>query len=243
MYLETQNVIDIVSYLSGQLYSNLNAKWQKHLKKMFPSINKDDVIHVMMNKGKADKMSMILKVNHEEVRISIKMGKEPSIHFERYDIFRNYIYRTLNVPGRYIKILDFYQYGTSKKLNNDKPLNRRALHHQYGSYFKEFSDYMFNHQEIMSELAKRFIFEGFNHKEKTINFYYYGNVGQGYLLSKDELLELMFRPFDDCLSPHFGTLVYEPTTRQSSEDKRSHMRIRWPYLYKLFFDEDFINSH
>ena len=239
-----QNEIDIMTAVSGQKYEDIDSKWKSHLKKMFPDIESGDVVHTYFYHDTHAKPDIVITVKNKSIKLSIKSGKNPSCHLENFSDFMSFLIKN-GVPNRIIRILSFYQFGRSEKLSNDgKPFSREELQTNFKQYVKEASDYFLDHKQIVGKIIYRTIIRGIRKNVDPIDYFYYGSVKRGFLLSREEIYkEIIEDPFVESRAIHFYGLVFQPCGRKETREDRLFVRIKWPILSVRFYDDDFINKY
>lgn len=230
----------IIDYLNDKRLDQLDDKWKKHVLKIFPFASDDSVIYAKQFPDGSAKADMIIEINREEKYISIKTGKDPSIHHESFSSFQRFL-RRLGVDDRTLKIIRFFHYGDSKRLGNyDSPLTAAELKEQYGPYLLEASKNL-DTERIIKAVINRAILKGTEPKRIPIDFLYFGDLEHGKMLSTDELSEMVLANREHGKSAiHFGGLNYMPNSRRPGDKQRNYMRIKWPLLSFLYYcsDED-----
>lgn len=230
-----KNEYDFINYLNGKLYKDLNKKWLSHMKIMFPFIEEKDLIsckHYEDEKGKPD---IIITVRHTNIYVSIKSGKKCSMHEEPFETFVDFL-RKKGVSERTIKTMSFFQYGESEKLNNNgQPFTPFELKEKFGNYFIDASKEL-DKDEIIDAVIFRCILKGCVLKRYKVNYLYYGNLNEGYLLSEEEIYSLVrqYRNHDKS-AIHFGGLNFNPDRRKRNHDRFHYCRIKWPILSLLYY--------
>lgn len=239
-----QNEIDIMCAFSGVQYEFLTDKWKKHMKKMFPDIQDKDVIHTYFYDDSKAKPDIVIRVNNKSVLVSIKSGHNPSCHLEVFSDFQDFLIKQ-GVPRRILKIISFYQFGESEKLsNNGVPFSREEIQTQFKQYIQEVNNYFLNNPELVKKIIYRSLIRGVRRYTKPIDFFYYGNARQGFLLSVDDIYnEIINDPYIECRAIHFFALVYQPDGRRLDRDRRLFVRIKWPILSRRFYEEDFLEKY
>lgn len=234
------NEVEIIKYLHKKRICELNDKWKKHILKMFLNANEEDVIYARHYPDGSAKPDMIVEVDDEEKYVSIKTGKNPSVHHEAYYSFQRFLKRQ-GVDNRTLKIIRFFHFGDSKKLQTrGKPLSLKEMEKRFSSYFLEASKALDN-EKIISAVIKRAILQGTSPSKKSIDFLYYGDLENGKLISKEEIYKMVLSYRTHGYSQiHFGGLNYMPNSRKVGARDRNSMRIKWPLLSFLYYcsDED-----
>lgn len=233
-----KNENDIIKYLDGKAYKELNEKWKNHMRLMFSFVEEGDLIscqHYEDEKGKPD---IVITVRHTSVYVSIKTGKHCSMHCEPLETFEAFL-RKKGVSEKTIKTIRFFHYGETEKLsNNGKPFTPRELKDKYGRYFVEASKTL-DKDEVIDAIVFRCVLKGCNLKRYKVNFLYYGNLEHGYILSEEDIYSLVrqYRQHDKT-AIHFGGLNYHPSGRDRSKLSFHDCRIRWPILALLYYRTD-----
>ena len=231
----------ILQTLNKHYYKDLSPKWQRHMKRMFKQIKDDDYINVKYYEYKDAKPDLEIIVNDRKILLSVKSGHAPTMHQELIQTFFDFL-RQLEVPERITKIIAFYHYGYSlKKGATPKVLSRDEIIAKYPKQIKEANDFFRTHQDIVREIVYRSIIRG-RLKRDLIDYFYYGNVSKGYLLSVSDIFRLIINDsYETCESIHFNQLTYVPGSRDKDSDRKHNIKINWPILCKWFYDADFMN--
>ena len=239
-----QNEIDILSALTGKKFKDLEENWQKHVRKMFPSIKDEDVIHAFFYQDGYAKPDIVVSVNEKSKLLSVKSGKNPSCHLESFEEFSMFL-ANLGVPQRIIKIIHFYQFGRSNKLSNHgEAFSRAQLQSDFAPYIKEVNEYFLAHSGMVKKIIYRTLIRGLRYRAEPIDFFYYGNVNRGFIFSVDDIYKLILEdPYIDCRAIHFYALVFQPDGRRVDKQNHLYVRIKWPVLSLRFYDDGFIEKY
>lgn len=231
------NEEEIIEYLDQMPFSKLNQKWQKHIKVMFPFVLDSDVIYARKFPDHQAKPDMMVKVRHTIQYVSIKSGRNPSVHQEDFFAFQNFLKR-IGVSDQTQRIIYFFHFGETKKLNNDgQPFTKDELETRYSDYFLKASTSLDN-TKIIEEVINRTIIKGANMKRNGITYLYYGNLEKGFLLSKEDIYSLVMNYREHKSSIHFGGLNYQPSGRNRLRADYRYVRIKWPILSPMFYMEE-----
>ena len=230
-----KNEYEVINYLNGKIYKDLDEKWQNHLKIMFPFIENEDVIHCRHYEDEKGKPDIVIAVRHTNIYVSIKSGKKCSMHLEPFETFVEFL-RKKGVSERTIKTLKFFQYGETEKLNNNgKPFTAFELKEKFGNYFIEASKEL-DKDEIIDAVIFRCILKGCVLKRYKANYLYYGNLKEGFLLSEEEIYSLVHQYRNhEKTAIHFGGLNFHPDIRNRNDDRFHSCRIKWPILSLLYY--------
>ena len=233
----------ILTALNRHYFKDLDGKWKRHMKRMYKNIKPNDYIYASYYEYDDAKPDIVIEVNGQKKYLSIKSGHAPSVHSEPIKTFFDHL-RSLDVPERIIKIIAFYHYGYSlKKGVTKKVLTRKEIIDKYSQYIKEVNDYFDSHQEIVRELIYRFIIHGRLERD-LIDYFYYGNVAKGFLLSIYDIINLIMNTSNiGCESICFKHLVYVSYARDLSRVDKNRIRISWPILCLYFYDKEFMEKY
>lgn len=232
--LGLKNEEDIIEYLNTKSFSSLNEKWQKHIKTMFPFVEDDDVIYARKFPDHKSKPDAIIKVRHTCEYLSIKSGRNPSVHQEDYFVFQNFLKR-IGVSEQVLRTIYFFHFGETKKLNNNgQPFTKEQLEENYSEYFLKASQKL-DDKKIIEDIIYRTVIKGADQKRNALTYLYFGNVEQGFLLSKEDIYTLVLRYRNHKSSIHFGGLNYQPGGRNRTRADYRYVRIKWPILSPMYY--------
>lgn len=228
------NEVEIINYLNNKKFEILDEKWQKHILTMFPFIRSGDVIYARKFPDHQAKPDAIIKVRNTIHYLSIKSGRNPSVHQEEFFTFKKFL-RKINVPQDVIRTIYFFHFGETPKLNNNGvPFSKEELEEKYGQYFLRASQILDN-TKIIKEIINRTIIKGANPRRMGLTYLYYGNVEKGFLLSKEDIYSLVLNYREHKSSIHFGGLNYQPGGRKRTTPDYRYVRIKWPILSPMFY--------
>lgn len=228
------NEKEIINHLNCMLYKELDDKWKEHIKQMFPFVKDDDVIYARPFPDHQAKPDVIIKVRNTCQYLSVKSGRNPSVHQENFFSFQKFLSK-LGVPKAVLRIIYFYHFGKTKKLsNNGEPFTKEELDEKYGEYFLKASQIL-DKPYIIKEIVNRTIIKGANPTRTGITYLYYGNVEKGFLLSKEDIYQLVLNYREHKSSIHFGALNYQPGGRKRTSQDYRYVRIKWPILSPMFY--------
>ena len=231
------NEEEIIKYLNNKTFVELDEKWQRYIKEMFPFVKECDIILAKKFPDHKAKPDAIIKVRNTVHYLSIKSGRNPSVHQEDYFVFQNFL-KSIGVPIKILKIIYFFHFGMTKTCSNDgKPFSKEELEEKYGQYFLRASEFLDN-EKIIKKIIYRTIVKGANMKRTGITYLYYGNVEKGFLLSKEDIYSLVLNYREHKSSIHFGGLNYQPCGRKRTTIDYRYVRIKWPILSPMFYLTD-----
>jgi len=234
-----------IHFFENKKYCEFQEKWKKHLKRIFPEIQNDTVVHCTKHENYFAKGDVDLRINDHRVIISLKSGKNPCMHKERFSWF----YQTLKEMGVSFPTLNaitLYQFGESKIFGHqDKPLTKDEITAQYGNLILKANKELSNPKIIEMVIARAIIIGRQNYRQ-PIDYLYYGNLEKGILISVEQIYESIFSRKELTSNwIQFGQLVFQPASRTRDNNDYCDITIHWPVLSKLYFvtkDEDDILS-
>ena len=148
---------------------------------MFPFILEKDLILCTHYEDKNGKPDIVISVRHTNIYVSIKTGKNCSMHQEPFETFKEFL-RKKGVSERTLRILELFQFGKTDRLsNNGEPFTPKELEDKFKNYFIEASKDL-DKLEIIDAVVFRSILKGCVLKRYKVNYLYYGNLETGYIL-------------------------------------------------------------
>ena len=233
----------IIGALDNHKYQDLDDNWKRHMKRMFPRIRPNDLINAAKYEYPDAKPDIEIVVNNKKIFLSIKSGRSPCMHYEPIYTFKEFL-KENGVPDRIIKIICFYHYGYSlKKRVSDHILTRKEILEMFPNKIKEVNDYFKSHPSLLTELIYRTIIRG-RLKRDLIDFFYYGNINKGFLLSVKDIIELITKSdvnTDQTLA--FKCLTYVAVSRDPHNERHHNLKINWPILCCYFYDPNFMEMY
>lgn len=181
-----KNESDIINYLNEKKFCELNDKWKKHILKMFPFATNIDIIHCAHYEDNNGKPDIVITVRHTNIYVSIKSGRSCSMHQEPFETFKMFLEKK-GVSTRTLRILELFQFGKTDKLNkNGGPFSPKELEEKFSNYFIEASKEL-DQPSLIDAIVFRCILKGCVLKRYKVNFLYYGNLTNGYILSEEDI--------------------------------------------------------
>ena len=239
------NELDIISGINGYHYKHLNPKWQSLIKRMFPKISPNDEVKCYFYRDRYAKPDIVIQVKSIKVYVSIKSGHNPSCHQESFPSFVKFL-RKCRIPERYIRIITFYHFGRTQKLSKDgESFTRDEIIEKYGDYLVELNNYLLTRSDVTEKIIYRAIIRGTKPNVDQIDYFYYGNVYSGFLLSRNQIHDLVMTGGEKDYrgAPHFGALVYQANGRKDDRIDKAYVRIKWPVLCLNFYDQEFVKKY
>lgn len=241
-----QYEFEFIHYFEGKKFNELSEKWQKHLKRLFPQIQGDTVIHCSKHENYFAKGDIDLRIKGDKKIISLKNGRNACMHKERF----TWLYQSLKDLGisrDTLNTLTFYHFGESKVYGyRDSPLSKEEIVEKYSSQIMKANKEL-NQEKVIDFIINRAIILGRQENRQKMDYLYYGNLEKGILISIDQINTLVKSRKELSSSwLHFGQLVYQPGARKRDTTDYLDSTIRWPVLSKLFFindDEDRVEDY
>lgn len=234
-----------IHYFENKKYSEFPEKWKKHLRRIFPEIKDDTVVHCSKHENYYAKGDVDLRADGQRVIISLKSGKNPCMHKEPFKTFYQDL-KDMGVSFQTLNLITLYQFGECKIYGHeDKPLTKDEIVAQYGHLILKANKEL-NKPKIIEMVIQRAIIIGKQNYREPINYLYYGNLEKGILVSTDQIYQSVFSRKELSSSwIQFGQLVFQPGSRSRENMRYCDSTIHWPVLSKLYYvtkDEDDILS-
>lgn len=228
------NETEIINHLTCMFFKELDDRWKGLILRMFPFIKDEDIIYARPFPDHQAKPDIIIKVRNTCVYLSVKSGRNASVHQEHFFAFQKFLSK-LDVPKWVLRTIYFFHFGQTKKLsNNGQPFTKDELEEKYSNYFLKASKAL-DDEKIIKAIVKRAIIKGANPNRTGITYLYYGNVDKGFLLSVEDIYQLVLNYREHKTSIHFGGLNYQPGGRKRTTQDYRYVRIKWPILSLLFY--------
>lgn len=181
-----------------------------------------------------DKTDIIIKIGIDRRNISIKSGKNNSIHLETLTSFLDFL-KELNCPSELIHIYKGYHLGYDIYGNR---MGGKILQELHSSDLTKLNDF-FNQDEIRRKAINRFLFNGINSDCNSVDVVIYGTPESFYYATRDQISNYLLMQNDTFLSPHFSSLVLQPWTRNLNynpkyEYRRGFVQVKWYRLDIVF---------
>lgn len=236
-----ENEFNFIHYFNNKKFNQLSEKWKKHLKRIFPSINNDSVIYCSKHENYSAKGDIDLRIKGDKKIISLKNGKNPTMHKERFTWLYHDL-KNLGLSSQTLNVLTLYQFGECKSYGHiEKPLSREEIILKYSPLIKKANEEL-NREEVLDMIIERSIVKGRKEYRQSIDYLYYGNLEKGILISTDQIYKsIKSRKSLSSNWIHFGQLVFQPAARSREKNNYLDSAIHWPVLGKLFYvakDED-----
>lgn len=181
-----------------------------------------------------EKADIIIRVGSEKKRLSIKTGKNNSVHMEKLPSFINFL-KDLGCPDEAIVLYKDFHYAVLEK-------GKRISSKEYQDLFPERLEMLnavFNKEIDLIKVFDRFLFEGLNCVIDFVDVLVYGSVDNYKLATRKVITEYLLNYKDEFLAPHFSALVLQPWARNLNNNekhdyRREYVQVKWYRLEEVF---------
>lgn len=183
-----------------------------------------------------DKTDIIIRVGSEKKYISIKSGKNNSVHLESLDSFTAFL-EELNCPKDIIAVYKAYHIGND---TNGNRLSGKEYQEKY-SYDLEKLNKFLNQEKIVEKAINRFLFDGRDDFNNKVDVLIYGTPDNFKYAKKEQITKYLLSQNDIFITPHFSSLVLQPWARNLNynpkhEYRREFVQVKW-YRLDLVFEK------
>ena len=232
-----QNEYDFVELFNGKFLNELDNNSQNFLKELFDQkILNDEAIKAWKNKIN-QKADIFIKYKNYVKGISLKCGKDNSIHQETIENFKMFL-ESLGMPFKIIDYYTSYHYGYSRdenaKTDFSKCLSSDEYKILYQNEIDEFSKWI-NKSKIIIEMVDRFIIKVTN-ANYGIDAFVHGTIDNYVWLMKYDIYELILSKRNtEHSSPHIACMTIGPKKRNLNRNsayarERYIVCIRWNFI-------------
>lgn len=227
-----QNEFEFINYLNGKRYGELNILIQDLLKKLYPDVEKTDII-TAYKYGRYAKVDIVVSINGIEKGISIKSGSRNSIHIETIKKFVSYLKKfNFNEIERLLRYL--YSDGT---IDNTGAIRQSS------------SEYKLNHgddiilindslQKIKKELLIRFLIKTDVNYRINVDAFISGDVNDFLWATREEVIEYLTTVNQQSSGVHISNLFIQNWNKNINYNSkyeccREYIQVKW---YSIFDD-------
>lgn len=239
-----QNEHDFVELFNNKYLHELDYHYQSFLLELFDNaIDDDEPIKSWKNKM-VQKADIFIKYKKYIKNISIKCGKDNSIHQESIQEFKRYLEK-LGIPYKIVDKYVSYHYGYKKDLDGktdfSKVLNSIEYKKLYQNDINIFNSYI-NKTRIIIDMIDRFIIKG-NNCDYDVDALICGTVDDFVWIMKHQLYDLILsKRCLDYTSPHIACMTLGPKKRCLNNDNKKNIRDRYIVCARWnFIREDILN--
>lgn len=184
------------------------------------------------------KTDIIIRVGREKKNISIKSGKNNSVHLETLDDFVLFL-KDIKCPENVIKLYKKYHEGLDKDRSR---IGGKEYQEKYPTELEKLNSVL-NKKENIEHAIDRFLFQGKDKDGNKIDAIVYGTPINFMYATRKTIINYLLSQQDVFLTPHFSLLVLQPWARNlnfnpNHEYRRKFVQVKW---YRL--DEHFKKIH
>lgn len=181
-----------------------------------------------------EKTDIIIRVGSEKKRLSIKTGKNNSVHMEKLSSFVKFL-KELGCNEEVIGLYKDFHYGV---LKDGRRVSSKEYQELFPDKLKEMND-IFNRNIDLVKVFDRFLFEGLNCVIDFVDVLVYGSVDNCKFATRKEITEYLLNYKDEFLAPHFSALVLQPWARNLNDNekyeyRREYVQVKWYRLEEVF---------
>lgn len=229
-----ENEIEFVNELNGKTFHQLKFWMQEFIEDLYPNINQNSMIICWKNVER-QKADLLINIDGEMKRISIKKGIKNSIHVEPISEFIHFLIEN-HIPKTII--LGYLKYHYADGTTNGTGKTRLSAE-EYKKHHQQRIDEInesFNKNHILGKAIDRFLLQGRNSSEK-IDVLIYGVIDDFVWIKRDDIRRMFFKKKNEYSSGvHFSFLSCQPMNRclnynAKYEKERFLVQLKW---YNLF---------
>ena len=227
------NEKDFINYLNNKRVGEVNSSFLKMLKKVY-SNNLNSNSYIKCQKSfKTDKADIIIIIDGIKKYISIKSGKNNSIHLEKLDNFLEFL-KENGISNELIKIYVDYHYGLDELENRQSAKDYQLLHEKDIEKF----NIEINKPNILKKAINRFLFKGLYNYNNLVDALIYGKIDNFICITREEVTRYLITKKDKFNSIHFSSLTLQPWTRNLNynpkyEYRRDYVQVKWYRLENI----------
>ena len=227
------NEFDFIKILNNKYVFEINVKMKGLLNRIFGKINENDYIYCYKS-FKTDKADIVIVINNIKKYISIKSGKNNSVHLEHIKEFEKFLEDCM-IPQKIIEIYKNYHYAMD---SDGKRLNAKEYQKNNEEDILIFNNYI-NKNDIVKKAINRFLFKGIHDYNNYVDGVIYGTSDNFYVFTRQEIIDfLMEKMCENFNCIHFSSLCLQPWTRNLNynskyEYRRDYVQVKWYRLEEL----------
>lgn len=233
-----ESELKLVNEMNGKRFVDLNNQFQRIVRKMYPSIQKEDVIFATKYDFHA-KPDIEIVVNEEKKYVSLKTGNSKYIHSEGIKSLILFL-RSNGLSTNSQKTILYFHYGDTTLDGSGK--TSYPFYRVYLDLRKQIeqTNYEINsNKSLLVKVMNRFLFKGDeDYPTKKVDFLVYMDHEDLYIASRAEI-EKEFLTLDYTLirTIHFGPVTIRPYVRNANNEKnrikRNVVQANWPNLSEV----------
>ena len=227
------NEFDFINNLNNKFVFQLENRFIVFLKKLYDfSINSNDYVKCYKT-FKTDKADLVIVINNIKKYVSIKSGKNNSVHLETISDFITFL-KENSISEDVIEIYKDYHYAHDQ---NENRLSAKEYQENNQRVIEKFNNAI-NQKEILLKAIDRFLFKGIYYYNHDVDMFVYGNVKNFSYLTKKQIVNFLINNNEKFNSIHFSLLVLQPWTRNLNnnpkyEYRRHYVQVKWYRLEEI----------
>lgn len=232
-----QNEYDFVELFNNKYLNELNRNSVEFLKELYNNeIDSDEKLIAWKNKM-VQKADIFIKYKNIVKRISLKCGKDNSVHHEQIQEFEQFL-KKLGISYNDINKYKSYHFGYKKddkgNIDFSKSLSSEEYKELYQNEIDDFNNSI-NKTKIIIEMIDRFIIRGRN-SEYDIDALVCGTIDEYVWILKYDIYDLILSKKSLFFtSPHIACLTLGPKKRNLNRNsnnakERYLVCARWNYI-------------
>lgn len=232
-----QNELDFVELFNNKYIYELDDNTKKFLKELFEeSIEEGEIIKSWKNKT-PQKADIFIKYKNYVKGISLKCGKNNTIHHKSIQDFKRYLEKlgvAYNTIDKYVS----YHYGYAKDKEGNIDFTKKLSADEYKNLYQDTIDIFnksINKTRIIVDMIDRFIIRGRNY-DYDIDALICGTTNDYVWIMKYDMYDLVLsKRCLDYTSPHIACMTIGPKKRNldgNSKNNRDRylVCIRWNFI-------------
>ncbi len=229
-----KNEYSFCEIFHDKFVSQLEPRFHALLEKIYDRKLNDDEYIICWKSFKTDKVDIIIRVGAEKKFLSIKSGKNNSVHLETLHEMKKF-FRECGFSEELIDIYNRYHYAEDESGTRICTKDYQEKHVKEIQKFNTFA----NQEDVLERAIERFLFRGKNSENHIVDVIIHGTPEQFYCLTKQEVFNYLKNHKNVFNSIHFGSLILQPWTRNLSrrvdyEYRRNYVQVKWYRLEDVF---------
>jgi len=227
------NEFNFVNELNGKFVYQLNDNFVTILKQIYNNkINMNDYV-LCWKSFKTDKADIVISINNRNKYVSIKSGKNNSIHLEPVSEFVAFL-KDNGISDELIKVYYNYHYACDKFGNR---ISAKEYQNEHVAEIRIFNKAI-NRKGILLKAINRFLFEGTHVYNNKVDGIIYGCIENFSYVSYVEVVNYLLNIMEDFDSIHFSLLTLQPWSRNLKyndkyEYRRDYVQVKWYRLEEI----------
>ena len=183
---------------------------------------------------RTEKADIVIRIGQVRKYISIKSGKNNSIHVETLEQFFEFL-KSKGCSEELLNIYKEYHYGFNEKGERISGKEYQELHQEELAKLNEF----LNQDEMLESIFPRFLLIGNSPDANQVDGFIYGTPNNFMFAKSEQLKHYLFSQKDDITAPHFCSLILQPWARNLNynpqyEYRRKFVQVKWYRLEEVF---------